>query len=295
MCQPYIGVFADGAEQWCKKMGFNAPCFDVHEKEYYSALRQGHKLFEKNYYEYANLLMEKLKESDKYFYNNRSLREIIIGYYNIGTDLCNGKYCGNTVLCAAHTPLSLLDNKDAGFIIKNLSIVAGKLAAFFDCQSFPVYKYDDNSNDVDYKDYHFFQNCPLKEKTELGLVLFSILCNINYVTVFIEKYFTEEIPQKFKYAYLQYYYLCSFISDLNLANGTKISINKSLHNRELRNCLAHYGLGQYMREKDIQSDDIVKGLTIKSLHMDYTEAKHQLFNILNELSEQIERIIFARW
>ena len=21
MCQPYIGIFADGAEQWCKKLG----------------------------------------------------------------------------------------------------------------------------------------------------------------------------------------------------------------------------------------------------------------------------------
>lgn len=21
MCQPYIGIFADGAEQWCRKMG----------------------------------------------------------------------------------------------------------------------------------------------------------------------------------------------------------------------------------------------------------------------------------
>ena len=25
MCQPYIGIFADGAEQWCKKLGLKAP------------------------------------------------------------------------------------------------------------------------------------------------------------------------------------------------------------------------------------------------------------------------------
>lgn len=28
MCQPYIGIFADGAEQWCRKMGLAAPVFN---------------------------------------------------------------------------------------------------------------------------------------------------------------------------------------------------------------------------------------------------------------------------
>ena len=293
MCQPYIGVFVDGAEKWCKKMKFNAPRFDASEKEYYIALRQGHKLFEKRYSEFAGVLMEKLEESERYFYSSRSLLEKIIGYNNVGADLCNGKYCGNTILCAAHTPLSLLDNKDAGHEIRDLSIIAGKLAAFFDCQSFPVYSYDDENNVVVYKNYHFFKNCPLREKSELGLVLFSILCNINYVTVFIENYFTEEIPQKFKFAYLQYYYLCSFMSDLNQANGTKIKLNASLCNRELRNSLAHYGLGQYMSEKDILSADTMKGLTIKALHMESIEAKQRLFDYLTELRDQIESIIFV--
>ena len=32
MCQPYIGLFADGAEQWCKKVGFKAPSFSTEEE-----------------------------------------------------------------------------------------------------------------------------------------------------------------------------------------------------------------------------------------------------------------------
>ena len=35
MSIPYIGIFADGAEQWCKKIGLNAPRFNDEEKEYY--------------------------------------------------------------------------------------------------------------------------------------------------------------------------------------------------------------------------------------------------------------------
>ena len=36
------------------------------------------------------------------------------------------------------------------------------------------------------------------------------------------------MPQKYKYAYLQYYYLCDFIDELNIANNTNYYINKTL-------------------------------------------------------------------
>lgn len=293
MCQPYIGVFADGAEQWCKKVGLNAPSFNGQEKVYYTALRQNHKLLEKTYAEYAGLLMEKLAKSDRYFYSIRSLREKIFGYYNVGTDLCNGEYCGNTLLGAVHTPMPVFGNKNAGITMRDISVITGKLAAFFECKTFPPYQYDDDKNVVKYKDYHFFDNCPLKEKTELGVVLFSILCNINYVTVFVENYFTEEIPQKFKFAYLQYYYLCDFVKEINAAKGTELVINDSMQNRGFRNCLAHYGLGQYIAAEDIISSDMLKGLTMKAFNMEYMAAKQQLFEFLNCLSDQIQDAIIS--
>ena len=55
MSQPYIGVFADGAEQWCRKVGLQAPQFNATEKEYYTILRGRHKLYELSYEEYASL------------------------------------------------------------------------------------------------------------------------------------------------------------------------------------------------------------------------------------------------
>ena len=68
MCQPYIGIFADGAEQWCRKMGLAAPVFNKKEKTYYSSLRQGHKLFEKSYNDYTKALMHRFYKSDNYFF-----------------------------------------------------------------------------------------------------------------------------------------------------------------------------------------------------------------------------------
>lgn len=293
MSQPYIGLFADGAEQWCRKLGLGAPTFNAEEKEYYSKLRLSHKLYEKPYSEYCSALMTKLRESDSYFYRIRRLRERLLGYYNVGTDLCNGEYTGNTILCALYTPVNTLDNKEIGPWLRNISIVAGRLAAFFDCTSYGPYKYDDSICIIP-KDFHFYKNCPIGEKTELGFLLFSVLCSINFAIEFVDKYFLEEIPQKFKFAYLQYYYLCDFIKDLNAAKGTNFYIDDNLKDKAFRNCLAHYGLGQYLKEIDLHSNDILKGLTIKAFDMDYYEAKECLYGHLAELISQIKERIQLR-
>lgn len=290
MSQPYIGLFADGAEQWCQKLGLNAPKFTDIEKAYYTALRKSHKLYEMSYSDFLSSLMIKLRVSDDYFYNIRSLREKVFGYYNVGTDLCNGHYCGNTILCALYTPIDTLNTKGIGPWIRDISVVCGKLGGFFDCQRFSPYNYDDSLS-VQYKDYHFYKNCPLKTKNEIGFLLFSILCSINYVIEFIEQYFIEEIPQKFKFAYLQYYYLCDFINELNAKNDTTFYLNTSLQDRAFRNCLAHYGLGQYLSKDDLIDKDMLKGLTNKAFNMNYLDAKEKLYFYLTELINQIEKEI----
>ena len=109
---------------------------------------------------------------------------------------------------------------------------------------------------------------------------------------FIEKYFIEEIPQKFKFAYLQYYYLCDFIKEFSVANNIGIGLNSSFKNRGIRNCLAHYGLGQFLSEDDVIEDDVLKGLTYKAFGMDYNSTKEHLFEYLRELTEQIKYMIF---
>ena len=55
--------FTDGAEQWCKKVGLDAPCFQEIKRAYYTALCRGHKLFEKSYNDYMSALMESLEEN----------------------------------------------------------------------------------------------------------------------------------------------------------------------------------------------------------------------------------------
>lgn len=287
MSQPYIGIFTDGAEQWCQKLNLEAPKFTATEKKYYATLRQSHKLFEKTYDDYMALLMDKFSTSDTHFYKIRRLRERILGYYNVGTDRCNGEFCGNTILGALYSPVNILDAKETGHWLRDISVVSGKLAVFFRCTDYPPYEYDDSIR-VEHEDFHFYKCCPLKLKTDLGFLLFSILCSINYAIAFVDKYFVEEIPQKFKFAYLQYYYLCDFINELNTVNGTNFYINDSLKNRSFRNCLAHYGLGQYLSKSELIPNDILKGLTFKAFNKDYTSAKEDLYEYLSDLAQQIK-------
>ncbi len=287
MSLPYIGLFADGAEQWSKKIGLNAPAFNPKEKEYYNQLRQSIKMFDKSYDDFSATLLGALKESDDYFYGIRRLREKAFGYYNIGTDLCCDEFCGNTILCSTYMPIKTLGNDSVGPLLKNISIIAGKLSAYFGCTELPTYKYNDNLS-VHYKDYHLYKNSPLKMNNNTGFVLFSILCSINYVIEFIEHYFIDEIPQKFKYAYLQYYYLCDFIKGLNNKVGSNYILDDCLYDRQFRNCLAHYGLGQYITENEIDDGDVLKGLTIKAFNKDYIDTKIELYAMLKNLVNQIK-------
>ena len=67
---------------------------------------------------------EKIQEKQKDFYSIRRLREKILGYYNVGIDLCNDEFCGNTILCSMYIPINTLGNKDIGPWIRDISIVA---------------------------------------------------------------------------------------------------------------------------------------------------------------------------
>ena len=77
----------------------------------------------------------------------------------------------------------------------------------------------------------------------------------------------------------------------NAHNNTSFYLNNSLYDRNFRNCLAHYGLGQFLKETEVVENDVLKGLTDKAFNLDYFSAKEQLYNFLRSLTEQIEGTI----
>ena len=186
MSLPYLGIFADGSAQWGKKVGLQSPNFTAEEKEYYTTIRKSHKLFEKKYDEFSSLLCEELSKFDKYCCGIFPKLAKIIGYDNVGTDLYNGEFCGNTILCSVYVPIKIYDNASVGPWIRNMSVVAGKLAAFYMGNNQKPYRYNKDVA-LKSKDYIFYDNSPLTMNNALGIVLFSVLCSINYVIEFIDK------------------------------------------------------------------------------------------------------------
>ena len=131
MCLPYIGIFAYESEQWGRKAKIGSPNFTKDEKEYYTKIRQAHKLLELSYEEYEAKIVGQLKKSDEYFWGVRSVIEKIFGYRNIGTDYYQSSFCGNTILIASYLPFDYLKDLDSGKEIYKFSKSAGKLAGFY--------------------------------------------------------------------------------------------------------------------------------------------------------------------
>ncbi|MGL5561499.1 MAG: hypothetical protein ACRDCN_02600 [Tannerellaceae bacterium] len=289
MSLPYIGVFAHGSEQLVRKVGLNPPIFNQEEKAFYEQLRLSHKLFDKKYPELKKELLNNLRNSDNYYYANRNLIAKLLGYNNYGVDVIDNTECGNTILCAVYNPLMDF-NKDCGHQIRKMSEVTGKLASFY-YSDLAIPLTIDTRKIIYTRDYHFNKNTPLKDKSDDAFVLFSILCNINFCIYFMENTFIEDTCLKFKFAYLQYYYLCSLIPSMNEHTNYVLTIDENIKNTSLRNCIAHYGLGQVISEKELNNDPL-KGITIKTLGLTYEDSKKQLFSILKDIERQITTIIY---
>lgn len=291
MLQPYIGVYADGSEQWSRKAGLKAPAFKPAEKKYYTLMRQSHKIFSLGYNELKSKLQNLLLESDTYFSSICSplAKELNI-YDNVGVDVCQEQCCGNTILCSIFTPNYTFGHNDGDYI-KSMSIIAGRIAATFGCNKQKAFQIDDSMR-FSTKDFHFFAHCPIRMKSFDGFVLFSILCAVNFVRLFIDRFFRSEFPFKLRTAYLLYYYLCDILTECNNTISTNFMIDTTWKNNIFRNCMAHYGLGQIMEEDDIIEGDMTGGLTQKVFKATYSEIKNCIFSELDKVAQQIEDYIF---
>ena len=73
----------------------------------------------------------------------------------MGTDYCNGAVYGNTILGAMYMPFNTLEDEKIGPKIRDLSIVTGKLAAYFLDTNLEPFSYDDRNNVSNIEIIHF--------------------------------------------------------------------------------------------------------------------------------------------
>jgi hypothetical protein len=291
MSVPYIGIFADGAKQWGQKVGLDTLVFTPEEKSYYGAIRAQNKLFDLKYQDFYELLWKKFIESDQYFSNIcKPIAQKLKLYDNFGVDVCSNHFCGNTILCSIYTPIFDYYTS-VGEKIKQLSVVAGQLCAAYGGNRNSQVHFNEEMN-FSHADYNFFSHCPIKGTDFNTFCLFSILCSVNYLLLFVDKFFVEDSPSKLRFAYVQYYYLVNQVAEINEKLSTNFEISNRLVNDRFRNCMAHYGLGSEMTELDIVQDDSMGGLTIKFFGTSYNQTKLSVYAELEKLAVQLEEFLF---
>lgn len=291
---PYIGVMVDGAEDWVKAINNSSnsklpiPRFSRSEERFYEQIRASVKLWQQDYNSVYDWLSEIYEDCDRYFGSICKPIARLLRIYDIyGIDMINGVVCGNTVLCKYFMPFFELEGENEEYIISMFKIGGMYAREFNSLKEYPVKK------DVVFRttDYCGLIKSPVGNKFSDKFVLYSILCQINFLLYCVDYWVEEEIAAKLRFAYLLYYSLVDMVPQINLKLETSFSINKKWRNDSFRNAMAHYKLGVVMKKEDLIQNDLLFGLTNLIFNEKYIVVKESIFSELKDLAMQIGKYL----
>ena len=292
---PYLGLIVDGAENWISTMNrfspgvVGVPTFKSDEKAFYEAARSSIKLWEKSYSEIFEQLHKFYTESDQHFSSLcKPIAKALKLYDIFGAYTLDGHYAGNTILWALTLPGYHLEAESYGPAIKNIATIAGTYTAKFDAtKRYPVTV----GIKGDTRDFGGFVKSPVGNAFSYRFVLFSLLCQLNFIIYGVEELIDEEPPTKLRFSYILYYYLCDLLSQVNLTHRTSFSIDSQYKSRDFRNAMAHYKVGVYLKQDELIIDDLMYGMTQKAFGLSYSTLKDAIMSELAFLSNQIEEYL----
>lgn len=292
---PYIGLITDGAENWVSAMNrshagsIDMPQFTPQEKKFYQAARASIKLWEKSYSEIYSQLQELYSESDLYFSSVcKPIAKTLELYDIFGTYVIDGHFAGNTILWALTLPGFHLNDQTYGPTLKNVAAITGAYITGFDVtQTYPI----NSSIKTETRDFGGFVKSPIGNTFSYRFVLFSLLCQLNFIIYGVDNLIGEEIPSKLRFSYILYYYLCGILPQINSIHKTSFSFDSQYQSREFRNAMAHYKLGAYLKPNQMIIEDPMFGMTQKAFGLEYHAVKHAIISELTLLSEQIEKYL----
>ena len=294
---PYMGVIIDGTEDWLQaynrssKQKLMFPTFDNQEQLFFEEMRSTIKMWNTQYNELYQRLKSLYEESDRHFSTLCCPIAKALHLYDVfGADLVNGQYCGNTILCAFYSPKFRFDISQSryGENIRKMMEIGGKYISIFgSTKAYPTY----SSMLFKCADYGGFVKSPVGNKFSDKFVLFSLLCQIQFVLVCIDEFITEECTTKLRFLYLQYYYSVSAVKEYNRKTGAGIRIDSGWVSDKFRNTMAHYKIGIALKTDEIVWGDPLFGLTQKFLNTDYFTLKNTIKATLKSTSRQIRKYL----
>ncbi len=291
---PYMGLIIDGIEDWVKsynssnKNKIALPLFTETEQSYYEEMRSSTKLWQCDYFHVYRSLEKIYCESEAYFSSVcKPLAKTLRLYDIFGVDYANGVLCGNTILCGYYIP-SFSYSTPNGEFIKQMSVIGGQYIALFNAQtSFAI----DSKIKFNTTDFGGFQKSPVGNKFSYKFILFSILCQINFLLVCVDQWIEEEISTQLRFMYLLYYSLLHFLPEINSKHGLKLLMSDRWQCKPFRNSMAHYKLGVSLKPNEFIENDSFYGLTYKYFQCDYAETKSGVLRELTSLRNQIGDIL----
>ena len=240
-------------------------------------------MWEDSYASTYSTLKRLYYESDEYFSNIcKPIAKKLHLYDIFGADLVDGEYCGNTILCSYFVPDYSYNNLE-GEVIKRRAIIGGKYISLFDaCQMYTV----KNSMTFSTEDYGGFFKSPVGNEFSDKFVLFSLLCQVNFVLKCVDEYIIDETPTKLRFSYLLYYYIARILPEINNKLSSGFHIDEKWVDSKFRNTMAHYKIGVALRENEIITDDPMYGLTQKFFGCDYATIKETILHSLESHSKE---------
>lgn len=235
-------------------------------------------------------MKERYTDSDRYFSSLcKPIAKRLQLYDIFGADLTeDGHFCGNTILDAIYLPRYDYTDSAYGPNLRDMAVIGGKYIPIFDAME----AYAINSDlKFQYKDYGGFIKSPVGNKFSFRFVLFSILCQINFVIYAVDQYIVPETPTKLRFAYILYYYLCDVLPHINTAHSTSFVLSREIYSQDFRNAMAHYKLGVYLKEHEILPNDPMFGMTQKAFGTDFYQIKNQVIGELIALANQLEKYL----
>jgi|GEM_PF-5431920 len=280
---PFLSVYVDGVPKWYSIVANRSIPFTKEEKQVYSSIRQGIKLFENDIKANVSILKDEMNVHEETF---------LPDYF--GDLICDGHIIGNSYLTGIYINISKLRETfnikslnygDSGLnqLLKNVACVGGKIIEQYATKRRDLCL---RSINIDQNDLFLFNNSKYRIKELLDVCYLNLLCQINYILYFLNKLTNNRDFFVFRCAYIVYYYALGFIED-----NIEINADNKWKNTLFRNAIAHYGIKMALGKNKLIPSDIFGGLTKYYFNLPYNELYDSIINELFKLSSQLEKTL----
>lgn len=286
----YYGMIIDGSTKWMlkvKELKSIVPQISTQQKKYYNHLRQSIKFWDMSYDDYIENMTAVYKDSESYFANQTSSIARILKIYDVyGVAYFNKEPIGNTIHYSMVLPS--FDYKtftlDKEYVI-NLNEYAGRLIRNTDIKLNDSLV-DFSNIDITAKDRGGIKKIGIEKDTKL-FFLYNLICLISFNLYGLKPLKNSFLPSILRMNYILYFYLDTILEEVNIDNKTDFFIDSQYIDTQFRNCMAHYGIGNLLRQDEVDLNDPFGGLTQKIFSMDYVLLNKKIEANFETLLKQI--------